>query len=94
MITLDMIKRELRQEDIEGLIEMGAPDDEYDSEAQAFFDAVTDLSQDERTEMNLAAAVSLVWSRFFDLDPEELELRLPALKSAVQRLLAQDHLPG
>jgi hypothetical protein len=34
MTRLDLINEPLRHEDIEGLLAMGAPDDEYESEAE------------------------------------------------------------
>ncbi len=39
-LSLGKIKLALQEEDVEGLIELGAPDDEYDSEATAIVAAL------------------------------------------------------
>ena len=45
-ITLEQINVILQREDIEGFIQSGAPDDEYEVEAQMIFEALSSFSQD------------------------------------------------
>jgi len=85
MITPTLLIDLLRQEDIEGLIEMGAPSDEYDSEAE---EVVTALAEESLTEEKIVSVISSVWSASFNLDDEDIEARLPAFRIVATALLA------
>ncbi len=76
----------LRQEDIEGLIALGAPEDEYDSEAAEIAEAVNKLDVTARTQSNIAAIIALVWAQMFNHSPNEMEMRTPALQRVAERL--------
>ena len=77
-----------RVEDIEGLIEMGAPDDEYDSEAKEIFDTLKGFGEDQFTEDNIVAVISRVWKKMFDLDENDISKRMPAFKKVALDLLS------
>lgn len=57
-ITLSAIENILIPEDIEGLIEMGAPIDEYQDEAAQITAAVTALGEEEFSEENSSALLA------------------------------------
>ena len=69
----------LQAEDIEGLIESGAPSDEYHSEVQDIIQALEKLNSSEFTQENILAIVSAIWLRNFNLQEEELKKRESAL---------------
>ena len=77
----------LRAEDIEGLLALGAPADEYVSEAQQISAAIAKLPVSERTEESVAATIALIWAASFDLSPVELEKRVPAIRQTARRLI-------
>ena len=87
MLTEQRTKEIFRDADIEGLIEGGAPDDEYDSEALEFSGAVSALPEAERTEEALISIISLIWARSFNRGEDEIEMRLPAFTKVVQNIL-------
>lgn len=87
-ITLSQIQGILRKEDIEGYIEIhGAPDNEYDSEAEALFSALDKMQAEEVTADNILALLAGIWAKMFDLDDEDLQKRMSGLESAVQNIL-------
>jgi hypothetical protein len=57
----ETIQRALNAEDLEGLLQVGAPPDEYESEAQMIANAVTHTNEDELTEDRLADLIRDVW---------------------------------
>ncbi len=77
-ISLEEIKLALQREDIEGLIELGAPDDEYDSEASAILSGLRVIPVLELNQENLAAIIAVVWAESFGRVEEEIALRMPA----------------
>ncbi len=87
-ITLPNISTLLMQGDLEGLIEMGAPSDEYDEEAAQIAAAVLSLSHEEITEETIVAIISLVWIKSFELSDEALKLRLPAIRVIAEKILS------
>lgn len=88
-ISLAYVERELRLEDIEGLIEAGAPDNEYDSEAKELADALATLANERLTGENVVAIISLIWARSFNLDDVDLEKRLSAFHRVAQKILQE-----
>lgn len=80
----------LIQADIEGLIEVGAPTDEYDDEAAQIAAAVSLLSHEETTEETIVAIISLVWMKSFELSDEELTLRLPAIRAIAGKIVSEE----
>jgi hypothetical protein len=79
-ITLAEVEAVLRNEDIEGLVESGAPRDEYDSEAREIAGALASLSSGEFTETNITAIIALVWAKSFNRSEPEIRQRIPAFQ--------------
>ena len=52
-LTTQTLYELLQDSDIEGFIELGAPDDEYNSEAQSLSLALAELDSEELTEKNI-----------------------------------------
>ncbi len=77
-----LIKNFFKDLDVEGFIEGGAPDDEYDTEAERIYEACAGLSADEKEFDVIKAIVLLQWKESMDLDDEELEKRVPVLEEA------------
>lgn len=62
-ITKELISDILYFEDLEGLIKMGAPRDEYDSEAKMIFDFL--LKSGDKNEDSLARHIALTFNIMF-----------------------------
>lgn len=86
-ISLENIERILIEEDIEGLIEDGAPEDEYSSEAEDIAKALSEFTEEDINEDNVAKVISLIWAESFNLSDNELQQRLPAIRRVVQGVL-------
>jgi hypothetical protein len=84
--AIDLI---LQTEDVEGLIEIGAPSDEYVSEAQEIAEAISKLSASQVTAENIVAIISLAWAKSFNRSAEEIKERLPAFHRIARQILAQ-----
>ena len=87
---LEQVRELLRSEDIEGLISMGAPADEYDSEAEMVAERVQRaesvawngrLARDE-----VIAILASVWKEMFDLSDRELAPRRDAFETIATRV--------
>jgi hypothetical protein len=92
MITrLDQVSELLRTEDIEGLVEIGAPGDEYESEAEMITDriaAAESASPNGRiTKADAIRIIREVWAEMFSLENEDLSRRQDAFEH-VAALLA------
>ena len=87
-INIDFIDNLLRQGDIEGLIELGAPEDEYHSEAEQIVSALRELNDDEVNSNNIAAIISLIWTTSFNLSEEDLLLRTEAIEQTATQILS------
>ena len=78
---LESIRELVREADVEGLIAIhGAPEDEYDTEADAFHAAIAPLASEEITIAKLLPILEAIWRRNFIDDDTELALRRPALE--------------
>jgi hypothetical protein len=86
-ITLEKFKAAFREEDIEGLIELGAPDDEYDSEAEQTLAAVRRLSEHERTKAAIVSIIAMIWAKSFNRGYEEITERMSAFENVALKLL-------
>jgi len=86
-ITLANIEAALRTEDIEGLIELGAPSDEYNDEARNIAYNLASLPSDQLTESNIVAAISLEWAKSFNRSVQEIEQRMPAFRRIAAQIL-------
>ncbi len=87
---LDLINELLRFHDIEGLLSMGAPGDEYESEARMIADRVDESKHrtpdDKVTKEEVAAIIASIWREMFGLSDDQLLLRREAFDSIAARL--------
>lgn len=83
--TVDVI---LRTEDIEGLLALGAPEDEYSDEAAEIQAALEQLDDDKVTGDQISALVMDVWDRSFGpFSGEDIQKRQAVLQEIVRRIL-------
>ena len=91
MTRLDLINELLRFEDIEGLLSMGAPDDEYESEAEMIADRIGDadgISTDHKvTRDEVENIIAGVWIEMFGLSDEDSRRRKNAFAAIAARLV-------
>jgi hypothetical protein len=90
MTRLDLINELLRHEDIEGLLSMGAPDDEYESEAEMIADRVGEAEEktnDKITREEVEDIVATVWKEMFGLSDEHARRRKDAFVAIAARLV-------
>jgi cell division ATPase FtsA len=86
---LDLTNELLRQEDIEGLLSMGAPDDEYGPEAEMIINRVGELESSSPTHNvtreEIEAIMRTVWKEMFGLFEDQLQQRHGAFQSIAAR---------
>lgn len=85
MISVSDINAVLQAEDIEGLLQLGAPTDEYVYEAEKIHAALAECGSSEGS---VAAVVTQVWARSFDLSEGELAKRSQSFHRVASQLLA------
>ena len=86
---MSVIKTILRDEDIEGLIQIGAPADEYNSEVREIEGAIARFGPNP-TEKQLTQAVEEVWKDSFGpLSDSEIEVRRDAFRRVAQRIMVE-----
>lgn len=86
-ISSETIESILRQEDLEGLLNLGAPQDEYSSEAR---EMATELQavHEPTDQEEVSRIVMAVWERAFGpFSDEDIERRTPVLRQVVKRIL-------
>jgi hypothetical protein len=87
---LDLTNELLRHEDIEGLLSMGAPDDEYEPKAKMIVNRVGEAESNAPTHKitreEVEAIVSSVWKEMFGLSEDQLLHRHRAFQSGAARL--------
>ncbi|MEO6803846.1 MAG: hypothetical protein ABI197_11465 [Granulicella sp.] len=84
---LESVRELLRDADVEGLIAIhGAPADEYDTEAEAFYAAIAHLPSDQITVDTQLPILESIWHRNFVSDDAELNLRRPALQGIAEQM--------
>ncbi len=90
MTRLDLIAELLRHEDIEGLLSGGAPDDEYESEAEMIADrlgvAEENAPNHRLTREEVENIVATVWKEMFGLSDERVRQRQDAFSAIATRL--------
>jgi hypothetical protein len=86
-ITTANINALLVQEDVEGLIDAGAPSDEYSDEAAQIAAALLLLNREQLTEDIILSTVSLIWLKSFELSEQDMKLRRPALERITRLIL-------
>lgn len=87
-ISIQSIADLLRHADIEGLIESGAPADEYAAEANVLYQALSQLESGESGVAGLVEIISEVWRQSFDLGAAEMLQRKKAIENIAQQLMA------
>ena len=80
-ITKEKIEALLIQYDIEGLIALGAPKDEYSDEAFIIFETLSNYKSADLDYNDVALIISNVWKNKFNLDNEEIEKRRSEIDS-------------
>jgi len=92
ILTLMAIEAILRFEDIEGLLALGAPSDEYYDEASEIQAALENLDAHEATHDCVAILVMDTWERAFGpFSKEDREKRKSVLERMVHSIL-EEHL--
>jgi len=86
-ISLNYINNLLIKYDIEGLIEAGAPDDEYSNEASQIYQGLDELTQENYNYEGVLSLISLIWVKNFELDTKDFEQRLTYIKNLVNDLI-------
>jgi hypothetical protein len=89
-MTVDpaIVHAALKAEDIEGLLKLGAPSDEYSREAQSISLALNRLAAATVTEEELVDIFREVWVRSFGpFSEEQLRTRFPAFRQASRLIL-------
>ncbi len=87
ILRLERIRDVLKQGDIEGLIEIGAPQDEYDSEAQMIWQEMMSFESAALDDKTVVAIVRRVWEDMFELDDQNLGKRTDAFASVAREIL-------
>lgn len=77
----------LQQYDIEGLLEAGAPLDEYASEAEDIYSAIIILDEKNRNINSVVSIVSYVWAKSFNLIQDDLDKRLADIQNVASDIL-------
>lgn len=91
VITETAIEEVLRSADIEALIQLGAPKDEYESEARSIMNAIVHLDEKDLTEERLTAILRVEWTHWFGpFSDGEMELRMPDFQRIARRILKLD----
>ena len=86
-ITTANINALLVQEDVEGLIDAGAPSDEYSDEAAQIAAALMQLDREQLTKDVVLSTVSLIWLKSFELSEQGMKLRIPALERITRLIM-------
>ena len=88
MLPVSIIDNALRADDVEGLLELGAPNDEYFHEAKTIASELEQLTPGTESEDGIAAVIAKVWAKSFELSDEDLDKRYSALRRVARQILA------
>lgn len=84
------IQQVLNDEDIEGLLQVGAPSDEYEAEARMIAEAITQAHESKLTEEHLTAVVRRTWAEMFGpFSEDQLRRREAAFQRVARRVMAE-----
>ncbi len=88
MISVTEVEKILSSEDVEGLLSLGAPPDEYSHEARQVASALEKLNSiNDLKESAIASIVQRVWIESFGpFSDEDLLNRLPVFQKVARRL--------
>ena len=88
--SLATVQRILDEEDLEGLLAMGAPKDEYETEAQMIANALAGLTPEQLTLERVTHVVSAVWEQEFGPFEGEFARKLvPICRRVAERILRE-----
>ena len=83
---LDIIRDVLNREDVEGLLALGAPEDEYHAEAELIRQAIEN-GQVKLQEEELNELLREIWQKMFGpFSEKEMKERQPALERVARQL--------
>jgi hypothetical protein len=92
MISVSAVEEVLRSEDIEGLLELGAPRDEYADEARRIISALADVGMEDLTESTVTTAIQKTWIESFGpFSAVDIQKRIPAFQQVARHILNQAH---
>ena len=87
-IPLTTVDEILRSLDIEGLLAVGAPSDEYGSEAEQIKNLLEGVPETQMSRKEVLAIVTAVWEHSFGpFSAEELQNRAAVLQQLTDRVL-------
>lgn len=86
-ISLQAINNILVQEDIEGFIAHGAPEDEYITEANKIFQFLENIKNSANAQDIIYQSILTVWENSFDLKEEDMALRLAAITNVTENIV-------
>ncbi len=89
VFALSTVNQALQQEDIEGLIASGAPQDEYALEAERIVAALNKLNAEDVTENSVIAVIAVIWAQAYHRSDEEIKARLPSFRVVAQKILPE-----
>lgn len=87
-VSLALIKERLASADIEGFIELGAPSDEYDSEAALIAEKLASLAGSNVTEQSVLDIIVRIWADSFELNDDDMQKRVPAINSLAAKIFS------
>ena len=86
--NVEKVRAILGAHDIEGLIQTGAPVDEYEMEAQRIVDEISQLPDSATSEDAIFDIVISVWQKAFGvLGQQDLVLRMPAFRQVAKAIV-------
>jgi len=84
------IQQVLNDEDIEGLLQAGAPTDEYETEARMIAEAITQAHESKLTEERLTSVVRSTWAEMFGpFSGDQLRKREAAFQRVARRVMEE-----
>jgi hypothetical protein len=90
MIALSIVQGALNGEDLEGLLQLGAPADEYKSEALDIISVIAEAGPSALTEDTLTGVIESVWIRTFGpFSVEEVRQRKAGFRRVARTILSE-----
>jgi RNase P/RNase MRP subunit POP5 len=87
-ISLSAIDDILRKEDIEGLLHLGAPKDEYSREAKKIRFVLEQMSEGGVGEEDISAAVARIWQDSFGpFTDDDIQKRAETFRSVARQII-------
>jgi hypothetical protein len=94
-ISQNNLRELLNSEDIEGLLALGAPDDEYADEVRILASALSQIDGDDIPEDAVAEVVRRVWIRAFGpFTDADIERRSAAFRHLAHEIQARSSSPA